>query len=220
MGILENHLMDKCDKNLPGVLNVGIQEMQRYFDQNVRNHELFGMREARNSWGPIRNALANVYVRKTLDLSSVTYDVEENHVTSKKNSYIHFTYIVNGATVNICKTSSGIYFPRKAIYRQIESQKNKDFTLFEDPDKILKDAKNSTDEANLLLTYGGFNYDLSHVTLGLPVAGELRWLDTMDIKNANYLMKSNEEIINELNLTLTDEAEEIVRKGIEKGNGR
>ena len=219
MGILDDHLNDKCDVRLKGTLNLAIQEMQRSFDDNVRNHEIFGMQEAKNSWGQIRNALADVFLKKTLDMSSINHSIIETPVNSRKNAYTHLTIKTPGAIISNCKTASRLYFPRKAIYRQDNSIINRDFTLFDDPEKLLNDIKKSSQDANLILTYGGYDYNLNHISLGLPAAGEFRWLDNINIKNAVSLIENSEDISHDLKLTLTDEAEEIVRKGMERKNG-
>ena len=67
-----------------------------------------------------------------------------------------------------------------------------------------------------MLTYGGLNHKLEFVTLGLPDAGLLGWVDQVNITNAPVLLINQEEVSNGLQLTFTSEAEKIMR-GVDNG---
>lgn len=63
----------------------------------------------------------------------------------------------------------------------------------------------------MILIYGGLDYTLQYVNLGLPNVQELTWKDSVAITNSPVILKSSEEDLREeLRLSFTDAAQEIL----------
>ncbi|MDT2704812.1 hypothetical protein [Enterococcus dispar] len=212
MEILSNHLEKNCDKRLSGALSLSIREAYRFLDELVENEKIFQRQEMKKVWGYVRHGLVDVGLKRVLKSSNIPHEIADETSSRYPNGHTYVMIETKGAILTPAKVLKPQSVPEKAIFRDRGSLLNKQYDLFTDPE----DLNHKYDENNppfLLLTYGGSAHKLEFVRLGIPDLGVSGWIDQVDITNAPVLLTNSEDISNDLQLTFTSEAEELIRRG-------
>lgn len=204
---VKKYLKDNCDPQLPGVLSFGVKEAFRYLDELIDKNPIMNEPEFKKSFGHMRNSLVDIAIKFVLQKSSIDNRLILKNAKNNTNGYTHMIIEVKGAIVSSAKTRTIKHLPKKAIHRSEGSALNRQFNLFENNDDI-----NENTPAYLLVTYGGRNYKLEYVGIGIPDVETEKWIDYMDIKNMPVLLTNltSEESKNELELSFTKEAKKIL----------
>lgn len=218
MEMLENHLRINCDPKLSGILSLSVREAYGFLNELVTREKVFQRVEMKKVWGHVRHGLVDVGLKQVLQSSNIKHEIADKSSSRYPNGHTYLMVEVKGGILTPAKVSSPFAVPKKAVYRNRGSLLNKQYDLFRDPE----DLNQKYDQKNppfLLLTYGGKNHKLDFVKLGLPEVNEehgtLSWIDQVDITNAPILMENPKDIVDELQLTFTLEAEELIRRGVE-----
>lgn len=212
MEILSNHLENNCDKRLSGALSLSVREAYRFLDELVENEKIFQRQEMKKVWGYVRHGLVDVGLKRVLKSSNIPHEIADETSSRYPNGHTYVMIETKGAILTPAKVLRPQSVPKKAIFRDRGSLLNKQYDLFTDPE----DLNQRYDENNppfLLLTYGGSAHKLEFVRLGIPDLGVSGWIDQVDITNAPVLLANSEDISNDLQLTFTSEAEELIRRG-------
>lgn len=215
MEILSNHLRSNCDPGLAGVLSLSVKEAYRFLDDLVEREKILQHNEMKQTLGHLRHGLIDVAIKKVLQSSNIPHEIADKTSSKYRNGHTYLMIETKGAIITPAKVFKSGDVPKRAIYRSKGGLLNRQYNLFEEP----TDLNAQYDENNppfLLLTYGGLNHKLEFVTLGLPDAGLLGWVDQVNITNAPVLLINQEEVSNGLQLTFTSEAEKIMR-GVDNG---
>lgn len=214
MGELKKILETDCDPRLSGELSYSIREAYRYLDSLIESNPVLKNPEMKKSYGHIRQALVDLALRLVLEDSEINSEVKMVSTSNKQNGYTYTMIETKGAIITPTKTSSIKSMPKKALHRSQASIKNKQFNLFETIED-LNEKYDSNTPAFLLLTYGGKNYTLEYVELGLPNVDNEKWIEKVNILNAPRIISSSSDeklLQNKLNLSLTELSEEILRR--------
>ena len=215
MEILSNHLRSNCDPGLAGVLSLSVKEAYRFLGDLVEREKILQHNEMKQTLGHLRHGLIDVAIKKVLQSSNIPHEIADKTSSKYRNGHTYLMIETKGAIITPAKVFKSGDVPKRAIYRSKGGLLNRQYNLFEEP----TDLNAQYDENNppfLLLTYGGLNHKLEFVTLGLPDAGLLGWVDQVNITNAPVLLINQEEVSNGLQLTFTSEAEKIMR-GVDNG---
>lgn len=219
MEILKNHLRKNCDPRLPGILSLSIKEAYTFLDELVLREKVFQRQEMKKVWGYVRHGLVDVGLKQVLQSSNISHEIADKSSSRYPNGHTYLLVEVKGGILTPAKVTTPYAVPRKAIYRNRGSLLNKQYDLFTNP-KDLNAEYNENTPPFLLLTYGGKNHKLDFVKLGLPEVNEgkakLSWIDQVDITNSPVLLENPKELVDELQLTFTSEAKELIRRGVEK----
>ncbi len=218
MEILENHLRTNCDPRLSGILALSVREAYVFLEELVNREKVFQRREMKKVWGHVRHGLVDVGLKQVLQNSNIQHEIADKSSSRYPNGHTYLLVEVKGGILTPAKVSSPFAVPKKAVFRSRGSLLNKQYDLFTDSE----DLNQKYDQQNppfLLLTYGGKNHKLDFVKLGIPEIdnedGNLSWIDQVDITNTPVLLENPKEIVDELQLTFTLEAEELIRRGVE-----
>lgn len=213
LNMLSEHLKMHCDARLPGVLSLSIRESYRFLEEIIQREKVLQRPEMKKTWGYLRHGLIDVGLKQVLQSSNIEHEIADKASSRYRNGHTYLMIETKGAILTPSKVLRASAVPRKAIFRDKGSILNKRYSLFEDP----KDINQEYNEANppfMLLTYGGTNHELSFVRLGLPDIENRCWMDQVDITNAPVVLANPEEITNELHLSFTLEAEELIKRGV------
>lgn len=216
MGILESHLSKNCDPRMVGVLSLSIKEAYGFLDDLIQKEKILQRPEMKKTWGHIRHGLVDVGLKQVLQSSNIPHDIADKSSSRYRNGHTYLMVETKGAIITPAKVTKPGSVPKKALYRSKGSILNKNYNLFEEPQNINADY-NEEKIPFLLLTYGGKDHRLDFVNLGLPDVGVGTWIDSVDITNSPVLLLNKEEISNDLQLTFTSKAEEIIKRGVEGG---
>lgn len=217
MEILSSHLKSNCDPQLPGVLSLSIREAYRFLDELVTKEKIFQRTEMKKVWGHVRHGLVDVGIKQVLQSSNIQHEIADKASSKYANGHTYLMVEARGAILTPAKVLNKDSIPRKAIFRNKGSLLNKQYNLFDKPEDINEKYDENTPPF-LLLTYGGRNHKLDFVRLGIPNLDVVGWIDQIDIINAPVLLNNSQYIRNDLHLTFTSEAEEIIRRGEEYAN--
>lgn len=217
MDLLSNHLKNNCDPRLPGVLSLSLKEAYRFLDELVEKEKIFQRPEMKKVWGHVRHGLVDVGIKQVLQSSGIQHEIVDKSSSKYPNGHTYLMMETKGAIITPTKVLNKRSVPKKAIFRSRGSILNKQYDLFNEPEDINKKYDENTPPF-LLLTYGGRNHKLDFVGLGLPNLDVLGWIDQVDITNSPVILNNTKEIIDDLHLTFTSEAEEIIRRGEEIAN--
>ncbi|EGO8395745.1 hypothetical protein IGJ63_001613 [Enterococcus sp. DIV1375a] len=220
MEILENHLRKNCDPRLPGILSLSIKEAYRFLDELVLREKVFQRQEMKQVWGYVRHGLVDVGLKQVFQSSNILHEIADKSSSRYPNGHTYLLVEVEGGILTPAKVNTPYAVPRNAVYRNRGSLLNKQYNLFTDP-KDINTEYNENTPPFLLLTYGGKNHKLDFVKLGLPEVNEgktkLSWIDQVDITNSPILLENPKQLVDELQLTFTSKAKEIMGRGAEKG---
>ena len=176
MEILSNHLRSNCDPGLAGVLSLSVKEAYRFLDDLVEREKILQHNEMKQTLGHLRHGLIDVAIKKVLQSSNIPHEIADKTSSKYRNGHTYLMIETKGAIITPAKVFKSGDVPKRAIYRSKGGLLNRQYNLFEEP----TDLNAQYDENNppfLLLTYGGLNHKLEFVTLGLPDAGLLGWVD-------------------------------------------
>lgn len=218
--ILQNHLKLNCDPRLIGLLSLSIKEAYRYLDDLIQREIVLQRPEMKKSWGHIRHAFVDVGIKQVLESSKIPHEIVDKTSSKYRNGHTYLMIELEGAIITPSKVRSANEVPRKATFRNKGSVLNKQYDLFMNSDDLNK-KYDSNYPPFLILTYGGKDYELEFINLGLPAEGVRQWVDIVDIMNAPVIVSNKEEITQDLNLTFTESAEEIIKRGVnDAGEGQ
>lgn len=217
MELLSNHLKSNCDPKLSGVLSLSIREAYRFLDELVAKEKVFQRPEMKKVWGHVRHGLVDVGIKQVLHSSNIRHEIADKASSRYKNGHTYLMVETKGAILTPARVLTKDSVPKKAIFRNRGSLLNKQYTLFDKPEDINVKYDESTPPF-LLLTYGGRDHKLDFVRLGLPDINVVGWIDQVDITNAPVLLTNPKDIKDDLHLTFTSEAEELIRRGEEYAN--
>lgn len=207
--ILEKHLEKNCDPRLMGILSFAIREAYRYHKDLLKNNPILEKSEMRKTLGHMRGGLVDVAIKDVLLSSGIKCDIQDKSVSRYSNGYTYLMIEVKGAILTVAKTQSKNGVPRKALHRSRGSILNRQFDLFKDFDEINSEySENKT--PYILLTYGGKNYELEYINLGLPDIDVENWIAVKDITNAQMIISKQQQlkVRNQLNLKFTAYSQE------------
>lgn len=197
-----------------GVLSLSVKEAYRFLEELIQKEKILQREEMRKTWGYLRHGLIDVGLKQVLSSSKIPHEIVDKSSSKYPNGHTYLMIETPGAILTPAKVLRAKDIPPKAIFRSKGSIINKQYNLFENPE----DLNQKYDKKNppfLLLTYGGLNHTLSFVNLGIPSLDVVGWIDQVDITNAPVLLTNPEEISNELQLTFTSRAEELIMRGVE-----
>lgn len=212
MEILSNHIKNNCDQRLAGVLSLSIREAYRFLDELVEKEKVFQRQEMKKVWGHVRHGLVDVGLKQVLQSSEIAHQIADESSSRYPNGHTYLMIETKGAILTPAKVPRPGSVPKKAIFRDKGSLLNRQYDLFTESE----DLNEKYDDKNppfMLLTYGGLSHKLEFVRLGLPDLGVTGWIDQVDITNAPVLLANSEDISNDLQLTFTSEAAELIRRG-------
>lgn len=206
--MIEEYIKNNCPLEVPGLLSLAIERAYKKLDELIKTTPLLQKPEARKCYGYLRNALIDIAIDSLFKDANANYSTETKPVNEKKNAYTYKLIKVPGACITPVKSQSKGSFPRKAIYRDKGSLLNYELSLFDNP----QDCDHSQDPF-MLLTYGGANYKLNYVMLGIPNFEDNKWISVMSIKGKPVPISNSEKkhLEDKLNLSLTKKAAEIRR---------
>ncbi|MGY0191355.1 hypothetical protein ACQ7AI_11265 [Lactococcus petauri] len=214
MGILQEHIKDNCDSRLQGVLSLGVREAYQFLEKLKESEKILQRPEMKKTYGHIRNGFIDVALKQVLESSEIPHEIVDKTVSRYRNGYTYLMIETQGAILTPSKVEKTISVPPKAIFRSKGSIINKQYTLFDNSD----DLNQKYDESNppfLLLTYGGYDYKLDFVRLGLPDLDVKEWIDQVDITRSPVLLKNQNDVKRELELTFTSEAKQLIERGVD-----
>lgn len=216
MGILKDHLDQACDARLAGELTYSIKEAYRFLGELIDSTPVLKNNpEMRKTFGHLRQALVDVALRLVLEDSAMKTEVQMvSAANNRKNGYTYTMIEAKGAIISPVKTRTPKTMPKKALHRSLASIKNKQFDLFTTQEDLNERYDGDTPPF-ILLTYGGKNYHLEFVQLGLPNVDSQKWIEKVDIFNAPRLVTSLAEeqaTQKKLDLSLTELSEELLRR--------
>ncbi|WP_164682917.1 hypothetical protein [Streptococcus hyointestinalis] len=216
MGILRTHLETECDPRLSGELAYSIKEAYRFLWELIDATPVLKNPEMHKTYGHIRQALVDVALRLVLEDSAMRADVQMISAKNNRNNGYTYTMIeTKGAIISPAKTRNIKAMPKKALHRSVASIKNKQFDLFTTQEDI-NERYDATTPPFMLLTYGGINHHLHYIQLGLPNVDTEKWIEKVDIFNAQRIITSKEQeqaTQKKLDLTLTELSEELLKRG-------
>lgn len=211
MGVIEMHLKNNCEAQLPGLLTFSIKEAFRHLDELIEKNPILKEKEMKKTYGHIRQGLVDVALKWVFQKTEMPNQVQSISAKKNTNSYTYVVIEVKGAIISPVKTRNGKSMPRRALHRSTASLMNRQYNLFEEPENINKKYSDGS-VPYLLLTYGGENYQLGFVELGLPDIDTEMWIDKVDIIDAPLLLSnlSEKESKKELELTFTSVANKML----------
>jgi len=212
MGTLDNHIKKNCDPKMMGLFSLSIKEAYRFFENLKRDNPLLQREEMKKSYGHMRNGLVDIGLKEVLSSTDFPHKIADKTTSKYRNGYTYLMIEVKGAILTPVKITKPHYFPRQAAFRSRGSLVNQQYNLFDPPESL----NSKYDEENppfLMITYGGSDFRLDFIQLGLPESDASGWIDRIDITNAPALIVNRNKIIDDLHLTFTSEAEKIIRKG-------
>lgn len=217
VSMLEDYLKNNCPVEMPGLLSLAVEKAYKQLNETIMTVPILQKEEARKSYGYLRNAFVDVALENVFGELGRNYITETKKVNpDKKNSYTYKLLKIPGAHITPVKSQSKKSFPRKAIYRDKGSLLNYQMSLFDEQRNY-----NSDEVPFMLLTYGGLNYKLDYVMLGIPDFEDKKWIDLLSIKGKPALISSNKkaQINDKLNLSLTEKASQIRRNNNDSNGG-
>ena len=214
MDILNKHVSENCDPRMTGILSLSIKEAYRFLDELIEKEKILQRPEMKKTWGHIRHGLVDVGIKQVLQSSGIPHEIADETSSKYRNGHTYLMVETKGAIFTPAKVLTEASVPRKAIFRSKGSIMNKNYNLFDSPEDI-NEGYNEENLPFLLLTYGGSDHKLNFVSLGLPDVGVGTWIDRINITNSPVLLVNEEEISNDLHLTFTSKAEELIMRGVE-----
>jgi|GEM_PF-4485026 len=88
--------------------------------------------------------------------------------------------------------------------------------LFSNPEDI-NEKYDKNNPPYMIITYGGSDHKLEFINLGLPKEDASGWISLLDITKVPALIVNKDEIVNDLNLSFTQEAKRLIEKSGENG---
>lgn len=209
MNSLDAYVSKNCDPRLLGVLSFAIREAYRYLRELLKNNPILEKSEMKKCIGHIRNGLVDVAIKDVLLSSGIECNIQDKSVSRYPNGYTYLMIEVKGAILTTAKTASVRSVPKKALHRSRGSILNRQYNLFDNADD-LNDEYGSNTPAYILVTYGGKNYELEYINLGLPDLDVENWKAVKDITNVPMLISKTQkkEVKDKLNLKFTAYSQE------------
>lgn len=214
MKILSNHVKNNVDPRLVGTLALSVKEAYRFLDELVQREKIFQKTEMKKVWGHVRHGLVDVGLKQVLKSSNIPHEVADMNSSRYKNGHTYLMVETKGAIITPAKTLSPVSVPKKAIFRSKGSILNKNYDLFAIEEDLNEEYSEETPPF-LILTYGGADHKLDFIRLGLPNLDVSGWKDQIDIINAPVLLSNTKDITDDLRLTFTAEAKELIERGEE-----
>lgn len=215
MGPLTKYLNSINDKQLPGLLAFGIKEAYKFLDELIKKNKIMQCTEFKKSYGYMRNSLVDIALKQVMNRSSINGKFLSQSVNkSMKNGYTYSSIEVGNAIILPTKTRTKKSLPKKALHRDSGCTLNRQLDLFNLEEKTSCSIDAET-KMFLLLVYGGRNYNLDYVELGLPDVKDEKWIEVVNIKDSPILLTSNQirKTKERLKLSFTNTSKEILEDG-------
>ena len=187
MTVLENFLNNQADPKLPGFLSNSIRRGYSSFGELVKREPELQLRDARNSFGYLRHIFVDIVLKRDVLNSNIDFKLQTKQIP--ENGYTYLVIEHKNSIITLHKTNSKKGLPVKAVNRTRQSHINSgvpfdypQLSLFENP-PLEKDMI-SPDQMYLMVTYGGTDYKLDYVNIGMPNDGVTSWIDIKDITNS------------------------------------
>lgn len=214
--IFSEYVDNNMDKRLPGVLSLAMSEGYREFHEMTKNIPLLKLTEARNSYGTIRLVCVNIMIKEHLIRAELVNNIRD--VTVSPNGYTYQLFEVDGGSFTAQKTLSVKAMPRHALYRDEYSALNTELLLFDhidDEGNIIKNDVNSftapeVSDIYFMLTYGGKNYNLDFLQMGLPSKDNENWIERIPILNRMAVISPSKSDQRDLEVSFKKEFEGIM----------
>lgn len=182
--LLSSYLKKTLDSRIPGFFAAGVKRGYSLSDELKSRESILQLFEAQNAYGMLRHVCVDIAIQNEAKRLGLGITVEQKRVS--KNGYTYPVLFDDNAVFTLHKTRSKKAMPTSAWNRKNRSFLNREISLFDDFDKPYSEEKSVP---YLMVTYGGLNYKLSYVQIGLPNVGATRWIDTVDISKALATVK-------------------------------
>lgn len=223
MDLLENYLNNQIDERIPGFFSSSIKKGYHLFDDLLDREPELQLVEARNAYGNLRHVYIDIVLKHDAKKTDIDLSLSTNEVSKKGFTYLTIAHKNSIITVNKTNHIEGL--PQKAVNRTERSYMNQNIptaqlSLF-DSLKQNKKTTNNDNKIYLMVTYGGRNYKLEYIQLGIPKPGATSWLYVKDITNALSVVSpatSSEE--REINLEFNKEVKKMLQREKENHGGK
>lgn len=195
MNPLDDFLKNKANRNLPGFFSNSIKLGYDLFAQLLKREPELENIDARNSYGYLRHVYIDIVLRHNI-LHNNDLDLKLLTNETSKNGHTYLLIEHKNCLITVNKTSNSNEVPVKAKNRLNRSYLNghipePEVSLFESDshnDSLVE--KENEDKMYMIVSYGGTNYKISYIQMGLPNVGCTSWLYTKDITNASPAIKT------------------------------
>lgn len=211
---LENLLKNQCDPRLSGVMSMAVRHASNSFDSLVASTPILQREEFRNTYGYLRHSFVDFSLKWAVNEHLIDGEIIPGTSSKYPNGHTYYSLKVKGAVINPVKTRGPKAIPKNALYRQELGLMNQQISLFDNTDDLMNKQINASAPAFLLLTYGGKNYSLDYIELGLPDVDTGKWIGQANILNAPLILPKHKtkEVTDKLDLTLTSISKKILEE--------
>lgn len=212
---LESLLRSQCDPKLSGVMSMAIKHASKAFGDFVSGNPVIQEKDFRNTYGYLRHSFVDYSMKWAVREGLIDGDIINGTSSNYSNGHTYLSLKVKGAVISPVKTRGPRAVPRKAIFRQKLGTMNQQISLFDDPNDPLNSQVDAVAPAFLLLTYGGKNYGLDYIEMGLPDADTGKWIGQVDILHAPMIIPSMDQakVADKLDLSLTSMSKKLLEDG-------
>lgn len=206
-----HYIEQNCDAQLLGALSFGVTQAFANLKETISNNKEMRSPEYRMAYGHMRKALVDIALKEIFQSSKIPGNAMSVPVNNKANASTYLKIQTDGGIILNAKTESKGAMPRQALHRSKLSQLNRAFDLFKDDFEVQPEIQN---DVSMILTYGGFDYGLSYVYLGLPDVESKKWISQIDITNAPLMltMPDKEKAQQTIQMTLTNKSKQILEE--------
>lgn len=208
---LDYYMKKDMDPRLPGFFSNTIKRGYNLFDELVKREPSLQLFQARNAYGMLRHIYVDILLQDEAEKSDIDLKIKNKKIS--QNGYTYPIIYSGDAVITTHKTRSKKSLPQSAWNRTNRSYLNDEISLFDD-----ENIKSSASvNPYLMVTYGGSNYKLDYVNLGLPNIGVTSWNGIKDITDSVSTLSTNSTYDKrEINLAFNDKVKEIMK--IEREN--
>lgn len=212
---LEGLLKSQCDPKLSGVMSMTIKHASKAFNEFISGNPVLKENDFRNSYGYLRHSFVDYSMKWAVREGLIDGDILSGTSSNYSNGHTYLSLKVKGAVISPVKTRGPKAIPRKALYRQKLGLMNQQISLFDDPNDPLNSQVDINAPAFLLLTYGGRDYGLDYIELGLPDVDTGKWIGQVSILHAPMVISSAEQTkaADKLDLSLTSMSKKLLEDG-------
>lgn len=206
MSPLQFQIKNNMDPRLPGLISNSIKRGYSLFDELTNRESILKLFQARDAYGMLRHVYVDITFESEAKRLGIGLEFEQHQVS--KNGYTYPVIYDGHSAMTLHKTRSRTSMPRSAWNRRSRSFLNQEISLFH-PDEPADDIQK--EKPYLMVTYGGPNYRLSYVNLGLPNVGATSWINLIDITNAVSVVDSPSVVEKrQLDLAFNDKVQQLL----------
>ncbi|RMC48887.1 hypothetical protein [Lactobacillus sp. ESL0228] len=219
MNPLENFLSNDADPKLAGFLSNSVKRGYNEFQELIAREPELQLQAARNAYGYLRH----VYIDILLKHDAKTSGIDLNFFTKQvsKNGYTYLAIKHRNCIITVHKTNSEKDLPVKAKNRTLRSEQNKNIVPIETSLFEENISQDKSYNMYIMVTYGGKNYTLDYIQLGIPNPGVTSWLYTKDITDALTIVPpvtASEK--QDIELEFRSEVKQLLKKEKEDNGGK